>query len=208
MDLIIDTSTARLIVILVDKDKIDYVENLVSNKHQASLLSDIETLLLKNKCKLSDIETFGVVVGPGSFTGVRLSVATVKAFNFVNKKQKIVAINNLDLLNFICKNEKNDYAIAIKSTSSKCYLSKVCKNIRQDFLATNEQVEDLDCDVFGYDIDKIGTKKVEKLQVKVQDYVEFFLTQKQKKNFVDYVSLEPVYMALSQAEEELLKKNG
>lgn len=208
MDLIIDTSTQRLLVILIKKIGFDYVENLVSNKHQASLLKDIDSLLQKNNCKIGDIDTFGVIVGPGSFTGVRLAVATVKAFCFVNNSQKIVAINNLDLLNHVCQDkETGDYAIAIKSTSSKYYLSQITSKKRVDYLATNEQILNLPCKIFGYNLEKILTKELTRIDLQIEDYIKFFKLKKKDKDFADFRTLEPVYMALSQAEEELLKKN-
>ena len=119
MELIIDTSSDELIAILKDKGKVYQAEKL-RGKHQETLLPQID-LLLKNTSKTSkDIDVFGVVVGPGSFTGVRLAVSTVKAFCSVFDK-KVIGINMLELLG---EKLKDGQAAAIKCTSQKVYLVK------------------------------------------------------------------------------------
>lgn len=46
----------------------------------ANLLGDIDTVLHNAGVRLSDIDLFAVATGPGSFTGLRSGLATVKAF--------------------------------------------------------------------------------------------------------------------------------
>jgi tRNA threonylcarbamoyladenosine biosynthesis protein TsaB len=46
----------------------------------ANLLGDIDTVLHKEGTHLRDIDLFAVATGPGSFTGLRAGLATVKAF--------------------------------------------------------------------------------------------------------------------------------
>lgn len=47
--------------------------------HSNTLLSDIDKLLQQSRVRLKDIELFAAAVGPGSFTGLRIGIATVKA---------------------------------------------------------------------------------------------------------------------------------
>jgi len=44
------------------------------------LIDNIERVLRKGNAKLFDVDLFAVTVGPGSFTGLRIGLATVKAF--------------------------------------------------------------------------------------------------------------------------------
>ena len=54
--------------------------------HSNTLLADIDMLLAKAKVKLRDISLFAVASGPGSFTGLRIGIATVKALaNTMNR---------------------------------------------------------------------------------------------------------------------------
>ena len=47
--------------------------------HSNMLLADLNHLLKDTKIKLSEIDLFAVAAGPGSFTGLRIGIATVKA---------------------------------------------------------------------------------------------------------------------------------
>src|SRR6266849_5451739 len=51
-----------------------------SASHSTDLLDNIESVLREGNTRLSDIDLFAVTVGPGSFTGLRIGLATVKAF--------------------------------------------------------------------------------------------------------------------------------
>ena len=47
--------------------------------HSNTLLADLDKLLRDTTCKLADVDLFAVAAGPGSFTGLRIGLATVKA---------------------------------------------------------------------------------------------------------------------------------
>jgi tRNA threonylcarbamoyladenosine biosynthesis protein TsaB len=47
--------------------------------HSNTLLNDIDKLLNDADVDLSDVDLFAVATGPGSFTGLRIGIATVKA---------------------------------------------------------------------------------------------------------------------------------
>jgi tRNA threonylcarbamoyladenosine biosynthesis protein TsaB len=56
-----------------------------SDTHSATLLPGVDACLASAKVALSDVELFAVVCGPGSFTGLRIALATVKAFAAVRR---------------------------------------------------------------------------------------------------------------------------
>ena len=47
--------------------------------HSNTLLADLDQLLNHAKIKLPEIDLFAVAAGPGSFTGLRIGIATIKA---------------------------------------------------------------------------------------------------------------------------------
>lgn len=47
--------------------------------HSNTLLADIESLLEASEVELNEIDLFAVAIGPGSFTGLRIGIATTKA---------------------------------------------------------------------------------------------------------------------------------
>jgi len=51
-----------------------------SDTHSATLLPGVDACLASAKIALGDVGLFAVVSGPGSFTGLRIALATVKAF--------------------------------------------------------------------------------------------------------------------------------
>ncbi|HKU24577.1 MAG TPA: tRNA (adenosine(37)-N6)-threonylcarbamoyltransferase complex dimerization subunit type 1 TsaB, partial [Candidatus Sulfotelmatobacter sp.] len=62
----------------------------------AQLIPQIADLLAKNKFQKSDLSAFVVVSGPGSFTGLRVGLAAIKALAEILQKP-IVAVSMLEL---------------------------------------------------------------------------------------------------------------
>lgn len=58
----------------------------------------LDNLLKKHDLKLTDIAAYAYVAGPGSFTGLRIGAASLKALCFANKQQNIVALDPCYLL--------------------------------------------------------------------------------------------------------------
>lgn len=58
----------------------------VDARHGEVLLPRIEQMLSAAGCALSDVDVFAVGIGPGSFTGTRIGVATMKGLAIANDK--------------------------------------------------------------------------------------------------------------------------
>ncbi len=97
--LCVDTSAENIALALQIKGKEPkyFVGCDDKKKHNSVLLNYIEKLLCESGVKIEDIDVLGVVSGPGSFTGIRVGVATVNAFALANDK-KIVEITSLEQL--------------------------------------------------------------------------------------------------------------
>lgn len=74
----------------------EYTQN--QNKtHSIKMLPMIERMLSDVGVSLSDIDVYACGIGPGSFTGVRIGVATVRGFAKTLNKETI-AVNSLEIL--------------------------------------------------------------------------------------------------------------
>jgi len=81
--LAIESSTDWLSVALLrDEDVLILQEHEGSRQHASSLLPTIEAVLSRANLGLDDLDAIGVSTGPGSFTSLRIGLATVKGLGF------------------------------------------------------------------------------------------------------------------------------
>jgi len=85
--LALDTTTGSGSVALLENTRLLAEINAESGlTHSARLLRAVDYLLKQNGLEIPDIDGYAVAVGPGSFTGIRIGLSTVKAFAFASKK--------------------------------------------------------------------------------------------------------------------------
>ena len=101
----IETSSKVCAVALSENDKIIKEKILEDeNTHSVKLMPLVDELLKETKTELKDIDLFSCDKGPGSFTGIRIGIATVKAFLDATNK-KAVGVSSLEILAY---NSTND----------------------------------------------------------------------------------------------------
>lgn len=202
--LVLDTSSDKLLLALLKGEEV-FVAQKREGKYMEVLLPAIDELLTRANIKLKELDVVGVVVGPGSFTGVRIGVSTVKGFVQVFKNIKVVAINSLELIAYttMAKLNKTDMTVVIPSTASKFYVGRFKSGSKPQYT-----LEDIDgfnelnvvtANHFKLDID------AERVEVDENDLIKFCCDLFKNGRFGE---LKPYYLALSQAEAELLKREG
>ena len=93
----IDTTTKLASCTILSNDK--YYTKSISNEvtHSEKLLPIIHESLKGNNLTLDNIDLLAAINGPGSFTGIRIGLATIKAFAQV-KDIDIYSISSIDLI--------------------------------------------------------------------------------------------------------------
>ena len=76
--------------------------------HSQRLLPMTDELLSSLGLSADDIDVFAVSTGPGSFTGLRIGIATIKGFAFA-KNKPVVSVSGLEAMAYNCLN--TDYII-------------------------------------------------------------------------------------------------
>ncbi|WP_294879086.1 tRNA (adenosine(37)-N6)-threonylcarbamoyltransferase complex dimerization subunit type 1 TsaB [uncultured Lactobacillus sp.] len=99
------TATNNLSVALNDDAKIITEKNEFDQRnHSAHLDPLIAEILKENNLRLAEIDRFAVAIGPGSYTGLRIGVTTVKMFASILHKE-VVGISTLQALAASCAEE-------------------------------------------------------------------------------------------------------
>src|SRR5260221_2667149 len=101
MLLAVDTSgrEGSLALVRVGESAVEMVEEiaLAGGVLSAQLIPKIAALLEKHKYSKSDLAGFAVVSGPGSFTGLRVGLAAIKAMAEILRKP-IAAVSLLEAI--------------------------------------------------------------------------------------------------------------
>ena len=96
--LALDTTTpAGSLALVRDGQLLDLAEGDPGETHAARLPGDILDCLARHHLTLGDLDLYGVAVGPGSFTGLRIGIATIQGLAFAHGRP-VVGVSALDAL--------------------------------------------------------------------------------------------------------------
>ena len=214
------------VALLEDKDIIQ--EKIIEdeNTHSVKLMPLIDELLKETKVNLKDIDLFVCDKGPGSFTGIRIGISTIKAFIDVTNK-KAIGITSLEALAYgveeegiICslidaKNENVYYGLFKKERNDIKQVGKLEFNNINEIINILGQIKEK--------IIFIGNGSLnykELIKYKLNEEAVFVSEEKSKLNArnialvayekkneaVDSKGLVPVYLRKSSAERLLKNK--
>lgn len=209
--LAIDTTTKKATVALNLDNKIIVKEVDNEITHSEKLLPLLDEVLNDSNTKLKDIDLFAITLGPGSFTGVRIGIATIKAIAKVTNKKifgttslNLLAIDGIKKANFKPKyvlslmdarnsrvyydlyKYENDKLISL-DFSGNDYIDSVLKNIKEknlsDLLITIDN----------------NTSNLDNVQLATLDLTNIFNLD-MSSNIYDYLNLDALYYRKSEAE--------
>ena len=94
----IDTSTMMGSIGLIDGERPVALFNLnIEVTYSERLLPAIDILLQNSRIRIEDIDLFALSIGPGSFTGLRIGLGTIKGLSMALDKP-VVGISTLEVL--------------------------------------------------------------------------------------------------------------
>lgn len=94
----IDTATEKASVcISLNGEVTGYKQNEQQREHASFIHAAIATVLKDTGYELKDMEAIAVTSGPGSYTGLRVGMATAKGFCYALSKP-LIAINTLEVM--------------------------------------------------------------------------------------------------------------
>ncbi len=123
MNLLCFDTTSRDASIAVLRDDEIVLEYNFSSRDDLSamLIPSLEFLLRSLGLKVAQIDLFGVSIGPGLFTGIRVGLATLKGLDFAGGKP-VVGVNALEALAFKFADTRHTVVPMIDARKGEVYL--------------------------------------------------------------------------------------
>lgn len=155
--LAIDTSTKKANVCLKYNNKI--IDKSIDNEitHSEKLLPLVDDVLKSANTSLKDIDYLACCTGPGSFTGIRIGIATIKAF----AKTLNVSVFNASSLDVLAyTNTSSDYILSIMDAKNSRIYYSLYKVVKKDFNGESlyylDKIHDYSNDIIDVALEKIS----------------------------------------------------
>jgi len=120
-----DTSNSTSSVAISEGQNIlSYMEDLRPSMQAESIINMIENVLSEAKLSYNEIDYLVVTKGPGSFTGIRIGLATAKGI-LLGTKIKGISVSNLEIAHFRAMSQVkhcNKFIILINAFRNQLYV--------------------------------------------------------------------------------------
>jgi tRNA threonylcarbamoyladenosine biosynthesis protein TsaB len=104
----IDTATEiASVAICAHQNVLAFCTNNVQNEHASFLQPAIEKMLVEHNISLHNLDAIAVTNGPGSYTGLRVGLASAKGLSFALQKP-LITVNTLEAMAVASIHENND----------------------------------------------------------------------------------------------------
>ena len=188
--------------------KQDYCQVDANCGHSEKLLPAIDFLLSRNNLTIADNDSFAVVVGPGSFTGLRIALALIKGLCAgQEEKIEVYPITSFQLMAYTYTKQfkpERDFVCLVNALSGKvfaCRYSKDGLQIGQEQLLSQEQLES-EQQVCLEEEDLCQNK----VELSPKELLELALIKKDQTQPVSVEKIAPLYLRKSQAEDDLERR--
>lgn len=140
--LVIDTTSEICGVAILEDENLS-IDNSINNgfTHSENLMPLVKEALEKTQITLNEIDLVVCCTGPGSFTGIRIGIASCKAICEVNNL-KIAEVTSLESLAKNIKNFSETKISLIDARNNECYcgIFDNAINLKEGYIADNINV--------------------------------------------------------------------
>lgn len=96
--LCVDTTSEFCSISLFENDiLIENNDSKIERSHSKLIIKIIDDILINNKLKAKELDAFSISKGPGSYTGLRIGLSSLKGFCYALEKP-LIAVNTLKIL--------------------------------------------------------------------------------------------------------------
>ncbi len=222
----IDTSGKIASVSIVDENAVVASNTFLTNlTHSQVILGLVEKTLADAKISLESIDALAVSNGPGSYTGLRIGIAAVKAISFTLEK-KCCGISTLESLAYNCIGTASIIIPVMKARPEVVYYSifksdgNNLERIRADKVASVDEliqtinltvenivlVGDYAKELFDEHFADDMHVRLSPLHERLQLASSLCLVAASKNEFVSPYDLEVNYLQITKAEKDLKNK--
>ncbi len=218
----IDSSAITAGCALYDGGKV-IAEQFLNTKHTHSqtLLPMVEDMLKSAEVKLADVDTIAVTAGPGSFTGLRIGIASVKGMA-MGAGKRCVSISTLEAIAYNFIGVDGIICCAMDARCGQVYnalfrsengvITRLCEDRAVKSADLYEELKKLDGNIIlagdGAEILHKATEesfRLAPLPLRYQRGLGVCLAAEGKET-IDAAALMPSYLRLPQAERERLER--
>lgn len=119
--LYVDTTTSDLVVALIrENDVIDLSQKAMGVKHSETLCNKVEELLKTAEVSFNDLDAYACAIGPGSFTGIRIGISTIKGYATAYPKP-LISVNCLEAIACSPGCNGNGFSVIDAGNGYYCY---------------------------------------------------------------------------------------
>lgn len=225
----VDTSAKTVSVAVYNENKIDEILLNKDLTHSETLAPLIEQLLEKNNLSFNDFDYLATNIGPGSYTGIRIGVSTIKAIASVNNIP-CIGVSTLETMPYNFSFDKEVYVCSLIDARNRRFFNSLfhIKDGNVIRLCDDRAIEDsLICDdikdfsnviLAGDGAEKfyndnstiLSNSTLPEFDIRIQKASSIIKLAleciKENRNIYSYTDLIPLYLKPTKAEIDLINK--
>ncbi len=201
----LDTSDKKSFIVVENKGEKFFAELESDCRCSENVMCRLDQLLNEASLDINDENDFAVVVGPGSFTGIRIAVSLIKGILSNRSSYNLIPLSKLEFIAYVySKNEPlGDFLCVMDALSDKVFVQRFNssgKSLSEPAVVQKHTLAYSDCPVVCKEDEDFSNVKIKLTCEELLNFAKFKLGEGEK---VLQENLVPLYLRKPQAEENL-----